>query len=510
MEVSSVCSIPPPEQTTVGDDAGDDLCRLLVAVIIPVHNASTTIEDAVRSAMHQTIPQHLTAQLENYTLSVTVCCYDDGSTDESWSILQRLGKGFSNADSEEKNRITSFLLTKQSLDGVARGAGFARNKAVGLQSNNRAIDDNFHFLCLLDSDDTMHPHRVAEQASFMLGITPEERSRTLLGCNFDRDPPDSTWHYSQWANSLDDERLFLERFREVTILQPTWFLSRKRFLDLGGYVEAPKSGDDLAKFHDQERNCSQNRLVHPVYDTLESLRLAEDLRFFHDHLRSNGIVRLHRTQEALVTYRHTGTSQSFRTSRKLLLQLRVLALERSVLRSSPPWLENDEGRFAIWGAGRDGKDVYKALSDDVRRRVYCMVDVDEKKLAVGRYANRDLAIDVPILHFSFLAADDDKRRTLQAEWEAGTNDDEVQKSRINKSKPDDNGSEKGKVQDFDATAKKLKLTKRAPLKSHGLDLNMLQRLPVIVCVAMYRTGGALERNVDAIGRTEGYNLWHFS
>lgn len=498
--MTGALSSNPSQQTSIGD--GDCLPSLKVDVIIPVHNASSTIEETVRSAMDQTIPQHLISQLESYKMSITVCCYDDGSADESWSILQRLVEEFSNGSSEGKqNRVAPSLLTQKSSDGVARGAGFARNKAVAMQnqSNENGI---LHFLCMLDSDDTMHPHRVAEQVSFMLRMEPDERSMTLLGCKFDRDPPDSTWHYSQWANSLDDERLLHERFREVTILQPTWFLSRKRFLDLGGYVEAPKNRSDMANFYDQEKKA-HNRLVHPLYDTIESLRLAEDLRFFHDHLGSKGTIRLHRTKNALVTYRHTGTSQSFRTSRKLMLQLRVLALERSVLRSQWLW-QQDDGRFVIWGAGRDGKDFFKALSDDVRRRVYCMVDVDEKKLAVGRYVNRDLAADVPILHFSFLATDDEKRRNIQAEWEVGNSEDEI-KGRINKAKPDGN---KEKVQS--QPAKKRKLVKREPLKSHGLDLSKLQRLPVVCCVAMYRTGGALERNVESIGRREGSNLWHFS
>jgi glycosyltransferase involved in cell wall biosynthesis len=505
---------PSRNQANNDGAGGDDIDSLhssmlvVVDVIIPVHNASSTVEEAVRSAMSQTIPPHLMAQLKNNRLSITVCCYDDGSTDESWSILQRLETEFSKSSSDEETNkpITSSLRIQKSEDGVARGAGFARNKAVALHSHESIENENsdLHFLCLLDSDDTMHPHRVAEQASFMLHMTPEERSRTVLGCNFDRDPPDSTWHYSQWANSLDDDRLRLERFREVTILQPTWFLSRNRFLELGGYVEAPKSELDMDKFHDQERKTHKRRLVHPVYDTIESLRLAEDLRFFHDHLGSNGIIRLHRTDNALVTYRHTGTSQSFRTSRKLLLQLRVLALERSVLRSEP-WSQQDDGHFVIWGAGRDGKDVFKALSEDMQRRVYCMVDVDEKKLSVGRYANRDLAADVPILHFSFLATDDEKRRTLQTDWEAGTDGNELLLGRINKGRPDSNTE-----QAEDQAAKKQKLTKRAPLKLHGLDLNKLKRLPVVVCVAMYRTSGALERNVHAIGRKEGSNLWHFS
>jgi len=35
-------------------------------------------------------------------------------------------------------------------------------------------------------------------------------------------------------------------------------------------------------------------------------------------------------------------------------------------------------------------------------------------------------------------------------------------------------------------------------------------LPVVVCVAMYRTGGKLEENVRSVGRTEGVDLWHFN
>ena len=35
-------------------------------------------------------------------------------------------------------------------------------------------------------------------------------------------------------------------------------------------------------------------------------------------------------------------------------------------------------------------------------------------------------------------------------------------------------------------------------------------IPVVICVAMYRTGGKLERNVKSINRVEGIDLWHFN
>ena len=500
---------PDPE---TADAVNFSLPSLLVDVIIPVHNSSKTIDQAVRSAMNQVIPPHLQEKLNLYSILVTVCCYDDMSADNSWEILQGLQEEYTHPRIQSKCGISSKLLLEKSSEGIARGAGFARNRAVALQT--QSIDDaSLHFLCLLDSDDTMHPHRVAEQVGYMLSLTRVDRERTLLGCNFDRDPQDSTWHYSQWANSLEDDRLVLERFREVTILQPTWFLCRKRFLELGGYVEGlgppsissstttPTSSEtDMTAFCLQEKKAA-NRLVHPIHDTRETLLLAEDLRFFHDHLDSDGIVRLHRTTNPLVTYRHTGTSQSFRTSRMLLLQLRVLALERTVLRLHPLWQES----FVIWGAGRDGKNVYKALSDDIRCRVYCFVDVDERKLEAGRYVCDDLGTNVPILHFSLLIGDSEKRGQVQKEWELSKKSDGFV-GRINKGKPDNNNDEA----EFDRPVKRQKSAKTDFFNSRGLDPDKLQRLPVVVCVAMHRTAGILERNVDLIGRKEGLDLWHFS
>jgi hypothetical protein len=43
--------------------------------------------------------------------------------------------------------------------------------------------------------------------------------------------------------------------------------------------------------------------------------------------------------------------------------------------SSPAWQ-----RFGIWGAGRDGKQFYKALSPAQRTRVTCFYDIDPRKI----------------------------------------------------------------------------------------------------------------------------------
>ncbi len=139
------------------------------------------------------------------------------------------------------------------------------------------------------------------------------------------------------------------------------------------------------------------RLVHDTYDTPQTLRLAEDLRFFHAHLHSHGLLKVHHTNTPLVTYRHQpGITQSSQTPRKLLVHLRVLAFEQTVL------LHDWKGKFVVWGAGRDGKDFVKALSEEARRRVVCFVDVDDKKIDAGNYVNRELGVSIPIVHFSWL------------------------------------------------------------------------------------------------------------
>jgi hypothetical protein len=89
-------------------------------------------------------------------------------------------------------------------------------------------------------------------------------------------------------------------------------------------------------------------------------------------------------------------TQSSHTSRKLLLHLRVLALEMDVLSQ---WKTG----FVVWGAGRDGKDFVKALTPEMRRKICCFVDVDLKKIDAGYYANKDIGVKIPIVHYSHLS-----------------------------------------------------------------------------------------------------------
>eukprot|EP00978_Attheya_sp_CCMP212_P007438 scaffold17244_cov55-Attheya_sp.AAC.1 len=570
-------------------------CVVWVDVIVPVHNASGTIVETIESAMHQIIPPDVAI---GPRLDVCVCCYDDGSTDNSWSLLKQLTQTYHHSDSshlpdkrEEASsvggvKIPTRLLIHKSESGISRGAGYARNQAASLRqrfglddattaTNNKP--NQYYCLCLLDSDDVMHKTRIAHQVGTMLALPSDDaRHLTLLGCQFDRDPPDSTWHYAHWANHLlTPDRLSLEQFREITLLQPTWMLSRSRFDQLGGYIEAPApkpttldaaataaTANESALEEEEEDmkhkdSSSGNdgriyKLIHPVHDTAQTLRLAEDLRFFYAHLHAHGrLQRVASSVGPLVTYRHrAGMSQSSSTSRKLLLQLRVKAFEDNILLQQQQQQPHEHNHnrwkhgFVVWGAGRDGKDFVKSMRPQLRDRVVCFVDVDDKKIAAGHYWNPNWGKKIPIVHFSWLASNPIQQEELHNSWmnESQSNTSDCVHGRINKKRPcptnnggdNDNANDTSRVKDTTICKvpevsstpptensrgspspllllSKQKTTAIVRTKSLGRDfLNSLGSMPVVVCVAMYRTNGVLESNVKSIGRTEGLDLWHFS
>jgi hypothetical protein len=52
-----------------------------------------------------------------------------------------------------------------------------------------------------------------------------------------REPEGSTSRYASWANGISEEELSLHRFRECTLLMPTWFMHRHTFDAAGGFRE---------------------------------------------------------------------------------------------------------------------------------------------------------------------------------------------------------------------------------------------------------------------------------
>lgn len=106
-----------------------------VTVVIPCLNAESVVEEAVRSALEQTI------------VPAEIICIDDGSTDSTPQILERLAI-------EHRGRV-SVLRQPRS------GACAARNKGL-----YRASTEYIQFL---DADDLLLPRKLEHQLAFSSG-----------------------------------------------------------------------------------------------------------------------------------------------------------------------------------------------------------------------------------------------------------------------------------------------------------------------------------------------------
>ena len=155
-------------------ELANDADRIAVDIIIPVHNAASTVRESVESAFNQVIPSHLQTFYMKFSLTVTICCYDDGSDDNSWDILLQLQSEFQTKETSNRQRrlsndqnlsfkeisqdsrcgthslvdyqsdkIPVALLIGRSEDGLSRGAGFARNRAASMMINTKSSESIF-------------------------------------------------------------------------------------------------------------------------------------------------------------------------------------------------------------------------------------------------------------------------------------------------------------------------------------------------------------------------------
>ena len=127
------------------------------------------------------------------------------------------------------------------------------------------------------------PNRLEKQYQFYLNSKENNNDNNvlattddnlLLGSGFLRDPIDATERYTRWCNTLSDKELYLHQYRELTIIQPTWFLKRGWFDHVGGFNVNIENSQEL---------------------------FPSDLDFFHRHLDLNG--RLARIKEPLIIYK---------------------------------------------------------------------------------------------------------------------------------------------------------------------------------------------------------------
>ncbi|XP_047614376.1 UDP-GlcNAc:betaGal beta-1,3-N-acetylglucosaminyltransferase-like protein 1 isoform X8 [Phacochoerus africanus] len=229
--------------------------------------------------------------------------------------------------------------------------GYSKNQAVAQSSGA--------YLCFLDSDDVMMPQRVRLQHA-----AAAQHPTSIIGCQVQREPPDSTQRYTRWLNQLEPGQLLTQAFTShgPTVPMPTWFCSRAWFSHVGPFDEGGRG-------------------------------VPEDLLFFYEHLRKGGgLVRVDRS---LLVYRYHPAAATHAVLETTIWTLRVRFLEEQAL---PRW-----ATFTIWNAGRQGRRLYRSLTAESRHKVVAFCDVDENKIQKGFYCHEESQERpkprIPVLHF---------------------------------------------------------------------------------------------------------------
>ncbi|GAB0492617.1 hypothetical protein MMPV_003885 [Pyropia vietnamensis] len=359
-----------------------------VTFIIPLHNGAAHITATLASVAVQDPPPPATA--------TAIALHDDASTDG--------GVGLAVALDALPPLLSAGMSVTLSRSSVRGGVGGARNAAVTATPAGSV-------LVFLDADDVAAPDRAARSVAAVRHADAAVNAAAataaagggdgargcpgvLVGGTFTRLPADATprytaYHARRWAAAT--------AFRDAPLAMPTLACSRSTWVAAGGF---------------------------PV-----GVGVPEDLGFQYAHgARGGGYVKL--GGSALVAYRRVVGGASDGLSRRVLLGVRVAAFERLVLRTSggntgraaalggaavfppldlpgeadatggcltPP--ARDWSSFMIWSAGRDGRQLYGALSPTARASVTAFVDIDPRKVgrSVGGSGGRGAHPGVPVV-----------------------------------------------------------------------------------------------------------------
>ena len=174
-----------------------------VSVLIPVHNAQTTVESAVRSVLRQT--------LDDFEIVVV----DDGSTDLTPQILDRLA--------EEDGRV-------RVVHAPRRGIIHALNAGIAICGGE--------LIARMDADDISHRKRLEAQSAMMESDPGVSVCSCLIRMFPRRKLLGGMVRYEQWLNSLvSPEQISRDMFVESPVAHPSVMLRRSELIELGGYQE---------------------------------------------------------------------------------------------------------------------------------------------------------------------------------------------------------------------------------------------------------------------------------
>ncbi|HWL55005.1 MAG TPA: glycosyltransferase [Chthoniobacteraceae bacterium] len=182
-----------------------------VSIIIPCYNAARYVGETIESALAQTHP------------ACEVIVIDDGSTDESLSVIQRYG-----------GRV-------RWESGPNRGVCAARNRGLELATGE--------WIQFLDADDLISPRKIELQLAALEGKGPGVMAtcpvRFFDGRGF-QGPPHWVDH---WRGEIDGLEMVVEMwFYDVWLNPHCWLTPRALIRERGGWLESLTHGEDVEFF----------------------------------------------------------------------------------------------------------------------------------------------------------------------------------------------------------------------------------------------------------------------
>lgn len=169
----------------------------VISVILPAFNAERTIEKAVRSVLEQTLQD------------IEVIVVDDGSTDETASVVRSF-----------HDRRLKLICCEHA--GVACAAN------TGLQHAQADV------IARMDADDFAWPRRLSAQLQYLNATDVD-----VVGCqvrilNNSGSPTETLKRYERWINeeTLSTEQIYALRFVEFPLVNPT-ITAHRRYFELG-------------------------------------------------------------------------------------------------------------------------------------------------------------------------------------------------------------------------------------------------------------------------------------
>lgn len=282
--------------------------RPRVSVLLPVHNEECFLEQAVESILRQT------------ESSFELILVDDGSTDGSPALLERLAQG--------DRRIKPI---HQPHAGIVAALNRGMREASG------------RYVARMDADDLAHPERLRLQAGY-LDLHPDigmvgSRVEYLGDAGRNR----GLAVFVEWSNSLTDSRdIDLYRFVETPFVHPSVMFRRELTERLGTYRDGP---------------------------------FPEDYELWLRWLE--GGVRMAKLEETLLSWRERPQRLTRTDSR-----YSVEAFYRTKAPYVYRWLEKHNPRHPaviVWGSGRTSRKRLRFLTD-LGVRVEAYVDIDPRKI----------------------------------------------------------------------------------------------------------------------------------